>query len=97
MELLIHCLLANPKTLTDKKAKEKMNDLKIPKALIWTLPNGTKREVHSGDILLGTNGKTFFVTDWNEVTGYVHGVSTCEKHYFVKQRIKDLNCHFTEV
>lgn len=96
MELLMHCLLGNPKNLIDKKAREHLNELKIPKALIWTMPNGHKREVNTGDVLVNASGKTFYVTDWNETAGTVHGVSTCEKHYFVKQKVKDINCHFTE-
>ena len=97
MELLIKCLITRPKIINDRKAREKLNDMKTPKTLVWTMPNGNKREVKTGDVLINANGKTFYVTDWNEVTGVVNGVSTCEKHYFVRQKVKDINCQFTEV
>lgn len=66
------------------------------KTLVWNMPNGKKREVKVGDILLSHNGKTFFVTGWNEFDGTIEGTTTCKQHYFIKASANILKCEFVE-
>lgn len=66
------------------------------KTLVWNMPNGAKREVKVGDIMLNARGKAFCVTGWNENDGTVEGTSTCEHHYFIKASANILKCEFVE-
>jgi hypothetical protein len=53
------------------------------------------RVINVGDTLLTTQGKTFYVTGWDEFSNIVYGTSCCEHHYFISAPAKVFGCNFS--
>lgn len=53
------------------------------------------RVIDVGDTLLTPQGKTFYVTGWDEFTSVVNGTTCCEHHYFISAPARVFGCNFS--